>query len=219
MKRIVIFFSAFVVLCVGAWYFPIQPVMSTTLDIHNMMLQLAWLQVLPINDPSAGGGGSGCSGDYGFTTIGSKSDPGNDGIIVLYRISLGCSGTISSISGYMVAYDTPTHQLEFCIYADNGSGTDPAGLLGHYGQFYDSNSYPNPIWVVDSTVSQSITGDPSYIWVGWQSQEGDNCKHNRIANASSEERKYQGTWGTFPDPWPTASDIEENFDVEVYVTF
>lgn len=164
-----------------------------------------------------------CSGDYGdISTYASNGTDGQTaGVIVLARVAVGCSGTISSITETIYYADISTRQIEYTIYADDGTGTDPAALLGSYGQIYDAGSASIGVAITDSTVSQSITGSPTYIWVGYQKQvDSTSLYRGNTGAGTTETRIYQGTWGTFPATWPTGSDIaENNRDRAIYVTF
>lgn len=158
------------------------------------------------------GGGASCSGNYGYTTTpGTWTGWGyGAGSIMICRIPLSCNGTIASISAYL---EYSHLAVTACLYEDDGSGTDPAALIGSYG----SATYGSPAaWRTDSSVGAVITGTPTYIWAGFQKQNGTTGWY--FDTGSIPYREYTGTYGVFPDPWPTGSDNAGTMDLGCYVT-
>jgi len=155
-----------------------------------------------------------CSGTYGHTTEESTINSSLSTFLVAHRVALGCAGTVSSISVFTAYCNTSDREMEFAIYSDNGSGTDPDTLLGNYGVFYDTVSVP-AAWVTDSSISEAVSGD--YIWVA-TSYENDI---NRLyyTTGTTPYRKYVGTAFSWPSTWPTSSDIEGTRDTSIKIGF
>ena len=159
----------------------------------------------------------GCSGNFGYTSNGVNLVNTLANKLVAVRVPIGCSGTITAIKSFNRYVSQGTEETEFAIYSDNGSGTDPDTLLGHYGKFYDAATNTANAWITDSTVSQSITGAPDYIWVV-------QCFENNISRifydaGTTPVRIYSGTAFTWPETWPTADDSAETRSYSCYVTF
>ena len=162
-------------------------------------------------------GSGGCSGTYGFDA-GANIDNVNANLILCVRVPLNCSGTISSLEFYAAFIDNSTREVEFALYEDNGSGTDPGDLINQYGAFFDSGIGGTPGWAVDSTVSETIAGDPAYVWVA-VGFEADTSRFYYGSSSSEESREASSTFGTFPDPWPTGTDTEYTRDYSVRINF
>lgn len=168
---------------------------------------------------SSGGGGSSCSGDYGYTTAGGTDDQGNSaGDTFCTRIALSCNGTVSSASVYGQWAGDSSKEWEFALYDDAGSGADPNNLLGNYGANFDSGS-GTAKWMTDSSIGEVITGSPSYVWLCWMIEASiTELEYN--SSGSTPARYSSQTWGTWPDPWPTSTDTEYTTrDYSLYITF
>ena len=164
--------------------------------------------------PPATGGGATCSGNYGNVTAEASSVNSAAGEIVCTRVDLNCSGTMSSISALQQYADSGADQFELLSYADNGSCTDPGALLGQYGAMYTSD-YPD--FSTDATVGETISGAPACIWLCLQFQGANNRFYYNTTGGVS--RAYVGTWGSPPDPWPTADDTETTRLYSIFGTF
>lgn len=161
-------------------------------------------------------GAGGCSGDYGDNTTASSLVNSRAGYLIATRIPLSCGGTITAINAYMTYCGIDTNEIEFGLYADDGSGTDPAALIGSYGPFYDSGTAGGTVkWVTD-TISQAVSS-ADYIWVVVMIEA--TITRQYYDAGTIQNRVYAGTWGVWPANWPTGSDSVETRDYGFYITF
>lgn len=158
------------------------------------------------------------TGNYGYESIGASNTNPGIGTIVCARTTIGGNGTIGSMVFYGQWASDSGSEVEFGIYSDNGSGTDPDTLIGNYGAFYDAASSTSK-WMTDATIAETISNSPTYLWRCLQF-EANAIEYNYDTGGSTPSRSYTGTFGTWPATWPTGSDTENSDrDYSSYLIF
>lgn len=162
-----------------------------------------------------------CSGNYGNTSTSAQEFPGvTAGEIACFRVSLACSGTVSSMSVFGQYFDGPNNDIEFNIYSDSGNEPNtPYGTTAGYGLKEYCGVGSTAAWCTDSSLdNNTISGDPTNVWLCVQVEGiGNDVRYN--SGGSGAIRRATGTFGTWPATWPTATDTHVTGDMSIYATF
>jgi len=163
--------------------------------------------------------GSACSGNYGDTAIEGSLDKvspdGTDDGLVVYKITLDCSGTSSDMYGHFRYANQATREVRFVVYSDNAG--EPNTLLYTGNAVYDAGADSGGGWVHDSDAyAFPSSGD---YWVGVIGEYADTyfCYGTQVG---SKVRQLDDTDFTPPNTWDTENDLErDNTEASFYVIF
>lgn len=146
---------------------------------------------------------------FGNTSPGSTNDTGDNNLLNAGRFTASSSGTVVSLSVYMACTisPSPNNKFQMALYADNGSGTAPAGRLA-------STVTGNLVngWNQLSLGSASVTSGTNY-WIVYNTNgtgATSNCFRKTIGGGASVWSSTY-TFGTMPASWPgTAGSGTDN---------
>lgn len=108
--------------------------------------------------------GTGCSGTYGLNSGASSTNPSNQYQIVLNKITIDCSGTVSYVEQYLSDADLNYREVKYVIYDDDGGSGEPGTRLYTSAAVYNAGSAATLMWLQVSGVSLAVT--PGDYWVG-----------------------------------------------------
>ena len=163
------------------------------------------------------GSSGGCSGTYGNDNISgySSTAAAGPGHIRLGRVELSCSGDIATVSSYLSGYSTSGDEYILLVYTDNAGV--PADKLYEGSATFDAGEPGTGAWVSDTGLSVSISGDPTYIWVGAQ-YESTNVNYWRVGSMTGQGF-YTNNYNFGSAPATGITGTASSFTINAYVTF
>jgi len=165
------------------------------------------------------GGATPCSGNYGNQTQEPDSLSYLAGSIWCQRTTLSpkCGGDLEEFHAYMSDCDVGTKEIAWGVYADDGYGNDPAGLIWNSAAT-NADCSSGFSWVDDTTMSEAIPS-ADYIWICVMFESNDTFIKNDEDDGTTSGRSVTATFGSWPPSWPTGTDVSNTRDLSLYVVF